>query len=79
MVAETLTAKQAKAGFPVAALGQAMNLKCSVGVYEIAANVEDGDIFEMCKIPKGAVVIGGWLMGDDLDTGIETLDIDVGS
>ncbi|WP_457797628.1 hypothetical protein [Methylocystis sp. S23] len=32
----------------------------------------------MCKLPAGAVVIGGWVMGDDLDTGTEALDFDIG-
>lgn len=78
MVAETLTSKQAQASAPVGGPGDAYNLKVAVGVYEIAANVEDGDIFEMCKIPAGAVVVGGHVMGDDLDTGIEALDMDIG-
>ena len=77
-VAETLTALQAKAGFPVSGNGPAMDLKVAAGTYELAENVEDGDIFEMCKLPQGAVVIGGWVMGDDLDTGTETLDMDIG-
>ena len=78
MVAETLTATRAAAGFPVASFVGAGVLQVSTGTYEIAANVEDGDIFEMCKVPKNAVVVGGWIMGDDLDTGIETLDMDIG-
>lgn len=78
MVAETLTATRAKAGFPVAAIGEAQSLKVATGTYEIAANVEDGDIFEMCKLPANAVVVGGKVYADDLDTGIETLDMDVG-
>jgi hypothetical protein len=33
----------------------------------------------MCKIPKNAVVVMGWVYGDDLDTNAsETLDMDVG-
>jgi hypothetical protein len=78
MTAETLTANRAKTGFPVAAIGDAMNLKVAVGTYEIAANVETGDIFEMCKLPAGAVVVMGWLYGDDLDVGTEALDLDIG-
>lgn len=78
MVAETLTATRAATGFPLAGEGLAAGLQVATGTYEIAANVEDGDIFEMCKVPANAVVVGGWLMGDDLDTGIEALDMDVG-
>jgi hypothetical protein len=40
--------------------------------------VEDGDIFEMCRVPAGAVIVGGSLYCDDLDTGIEALDMDLG-
>ncbi|HEY9817060.1 MAG TPA: hypothetical protein V6D20_14855 [Candidatus Obscuribacterales bacterium] len=78
MAAETLTSKQAGADYPVAGPGDAYNLKVAFGTYQIAANVEDGDIFEMCKLPAGAVVTGGYIIGEDLDTGIEALDMDIG-
>lgn len=78
MAAETLTADRAKAGFPVYKPTGAGAVGFAYGVYELAANVEDGDIFEMCKVPAGAVVIDGFVRADDLDTGIETLDMDVG-
>lgn len=78
MTAETLTATRAADSFPVfKALGAGI-LCVAHGTYELAANVEDGDIFEMCKIPAGATVVGGWIMADDLDTGTEALDMDVG-
>lgn len=78
MVAETLIGTRALAGFPVGGVGPANSLQVATGTYEIAANVEDGDIFEMCKVPKDAVVVMGWMYGDDLDTGIETIDLDCG-
>lgn len=78
MVAETLTATRAAAGFPVPSHGLGGNLKCAWGTYDLAANVEDGDIFEMCRVPAGATVVWGVLYGEDLDTGIETLDMDIG-
>ena len=79
MVAETLTATRAEDGFPVAGEGLAAGLQVATGTYELAENVEDGDIFEMCKVPKNAVVVGGWIMGEDLDTNAtETLDMDIG-
>lgn len=78
MAAETLTATRAASTFPVAGDGFAGNLKVATGTYELAANVEDGDIFEMCKVPANAVVVMGWVYGDDLDTGTEALDMDVG-
>lgn len=78
MAAETLTATRAQAGFPVGGTGFATALHVATGTYEIAANVEDGDIFEMCKLPANAVVVMGWVYGDDLDTGTEALDMDIG-
>lgn len=78
MAAETLTADRAAATFPVYKGRGAGDLCAAYGTYELAANVEDGDIFEMCRIPAGAVVLGGWVYADDLDTGTETLDMDVG-
>lgn len=78
MAAETLTADRVSEVQPFQA--HAAGLMCVAwGKYSVAANVEDGDIFEMCKIPAGAVVIGGYLIADDLDTNAtETLDMDVG-
>ena len=32
----------------------------------------------MCKVPAGATILGGMLYADDLDTGSEALDMDVG-
>lgn len=78
MTAETLTSTRAASTFPVAQSHTAGNLMVAYGTYEIAANVEDGDIFEMCKIPAGATIVGGYFYGDDLDTGAEALDLDVG-
>lgn len=79
MVAETLTATRAAETFPLQGDGWAGNLKVAYGTYAIAANVEDGDIFEMCKVPAGATIVGGYCYADDLDTNAtETLDMDVG-
>jgi len=78
MVAETLTAARANAGFPTYAPQGEGAVAAAWGEYNIAAAVEDGDIFEMCKVPAGAVIIGGYLIGADIDTGTETLDMDLG-
>jgi hypothetical protein len=48
------------------------------GTYAVAAAVEDGDIFEMCKVPAGATIIDGYIQCEDLDTGTEALDMMVG-
>lgn len=74
----TLTNTRAASTFPVfKGLGAGV-LCAAYGTYEIAANPTAADIIEFCRVPKGAVVLGGWLMGDDLDTGVETIDIDIG-
>ena len=78
MAAETLTGTRAAASFPVFKPVGAGIVCAAYGTYAIAANVEDGDIFELCKLPAGAVVIDGAFWTSDIDTGTETLDIDVG-
>lgn len=79
MAAETIVATRAASTYPVSSHGLGGNLKVAYGTYTIAANVEAGDIFEMCKVPAGATVIGGYLQAADLDTNAsETIDIDIG-
>jgi len=79
MTAETLTSTRAGAGFPTFAPLGAGILCAAYGQYTIAAAVEAGDIFEMCKLPPGAVIMGGWFRAVDLDTGgTESLDMDIG-
>lgn len=78
MVAETLTSTRAADSFPTFKTGGDI-VQVARGTYAIAANVEDGDIFEMCKVPAGAVILGGRLIAADLDTNAtETLDMDIG-
>ena len=79
MVAETLTATRGAATFPGPATPTvAGTVMVAWGTYAIAAAVEDGDIFEMCWVPAGARILGGMLYGADIDTGTETLDMDIG-
>lgn len=80
MVAETLTAARGVPNFPTAAFAGAGVLQVAYGTYDIAANVEAGDIFEMCWLPGGAVVVGGFIHAGILDSnaGAETLDMDLG-
>lgn len=74
----TLTADRAKSTFPVFK-GEGSGAVCAAyGVYTLAANPTAADIIQFCRLPAGAVVIGGWFRGDDIDTGVETLDIDIG-
>ena len=79
MAAETLTSTRAASTFPVFQSHESGILCVAYGTYEIAANVEDGDIFEMCKVPAGATVLDGVMYAEDLDTNAtETLDMDIG-
>lgn len=75
MTAKTLTNSLMTVG---ATHGLAKNVKLWHRKYEIAAQVEDGDIFELGYIPKNSMVVGGWIAVDDIDTGTEAIDIDVG-
>jgi len=78
MVAETLIGTRAAASFPVFSPPHGSGVVCAAyGVYSVAANVEDGDIFQLCKLPK-CTVIGGGFWATDMDTGTEALDIDIG-
>ena len=78
MAAATLVGTKAKAGVPLAGSGPAGVVKAAYGTITVDASTEDGDIFQICKLPAGATVIGGWLMAGDGDTGTEALDIDIG-
>lgn len=79
MAAETLTSEQAASTYPGPAAPTGAGILCvSRGTYAVAANVEDGDIFEMSRVPK-CLVIGGFIYAEDMDTNAtETLDMDIG-
>ncbi len=78
-MATTFTSKRAKTGFPASSLGMGGSLKIASGSINITANPTAGDIYEFCKVPAGAVVTGGYILGPDLDTNAtETLDMDIG-
>jgi hypothetical protein len=74
----TFTGTRAAVDFPVTkppagALGVAW------GSIEVTANPVAADIYRLCRLPAGAIVVGGYMFGDDLDTNAtETLDLDLG-
>jgi hypothetical protein len=78
MAIGTVIADRALPGFPVAGMGGGGNLKVAYGTYNIGAAVAQNDVIQMCRTPKGATIIGGWVIGEDIDTGTETLDFDAG-
>lgn len=47
-------------------------------VFEISTALAADDVVEMLKLPAGSTVVGGYLRATDIDTGTETLDIDIG-
>jgi len=74
----TLTATRAAATSPVYAPVGGGTLAVAWGKITLTANPAAGDILEFFRLPRGAVVVGGYLRGDDLDAGTEELDIDIG-
>jgi hypothetical protein len=75
----TFTAARAASTFPVSKFSGAGVLQCAWGTIEVTANPTSIDNYEMCRIPAGAVVVGGRIYSDDLDTNAtETLDLDIG-
>ena len=76
--AETLTSAMAGKTVPPLGHGYSGALYCVWGTYKPAANVEDGDIFEMRKCPANFLALWGWLALGDMDTGTEALDMDAG-
>ena len=75
----TFTATRAASTFPVAQSVSGAGMCVAHGTIEVAANPVADDVYQMCRLPKGAVVVGGWIRSDDLDTNAtETLDLDIG-
>jgi len=48
------------------------------GTYVHASNLAATTVIEYCRVPKGARIVGGYWCSEDLDTGTEELDIDIG-
>ena len=54
------------------------NVKASWGVYTYGAAASANDLFNACKLPKNSLLLWGWMATDDIDSGTETLEIDLG-
>lgn len=72
-----ITADRAASTFPVYKPDGAGDLAVAWGKYTWSSALDTGTV-SLCKLPAGSTVIGGWIMGDDLDTGTEALDFDIG-
>jgi len=77
LAAQTFTNDRAAPTFPVLA-GTSGNLRAAYGRFTLTEVPEVGDIWQLCRLPAGAVVLGGYFAATDIDTGTETLDIDLG-
>lgn len=78
MAAQTFVGARAAADFPVYKTHGAGTLQVARGEFTLTEVPEVGDIWQLCKLPAGAVVLGGYFAATDIDTGTETLDIDLG-
>lgn len=75
----TLTADRGAASFPVFTPSGAGVVCAAYGTYAVTVDPSPADDYKMCRLPAGAVVLGGNLYAADLDTNAtETFDIDVG-
>ena len=53
-------------------------LKCWWGVYTISSALSANDLINLFKLPKNCLIVGGHMSTTDIDTGTETLEIDIG-
>lgn len=63
---------------PVPGTGAGGDCKILFGSHTFAAAASAADVVNMFTIPAGFTPLFGWLMGDDIDTGTEALEIDIG-
>jgi hypothetical protein len=78
MAIGTVSSVQVDAKRPVAGHGFAGNVKVAWGTYNIGSAVAQNDVIQMCRTPKNAVVLDVSVFGQDIDTGTESIDFDVG-
>ncbi len=76
----TYTATTAGSTYPVAGHGLAGNKKVKTGTITLSANLAPNDTVQLVRVPAGAVIVGGKLFGQKLEstTSGATLDIDIG-
>lgn len=75
----TFTAARAATNFPIAKPAVGGVLCVAQGSIAVAVNPVALDIYELCRVPAGAVVVGGMLYSGDLDTNAtETLNLSLG-
>ena len=63
---------------PIVGHGFAGNVKAWFGKYTIAAALSQNDLINLFYLPKNSLVLWGFMATTDIDTGTETLEIDLG-
>lgn len=66
-----------KGGISVASLPAGF-VHSVAGVFTITTALAQNDVVKMLRLPGGSTVVGGYIRANDIDTGTEALDIDVG-
>ena len=68
---------QSRGGISVASLPSGFVHRVA-GVFTITTALAQDDVVKMVRLPAGVTVLGGIFQANDIDTGTEALDIDVG-
>lgn len=74
----TFTATRGRGRVPAAGSGYGGNQLTLYGHINVAANPADGDIYQMVYTPKNFLCYKAEFIADDIDTGTESLDMDLG-
>ena len=74
----TYQSTQAATGRAHKSLIGSPGVQSACGVFTITTALAANDVIQMLRIPAGATVLGGYLRANDIDTGTEALDIDIG-
>ena len=69
---------QYNSGKPQIGTGSGGSLTCLYGTIEIAAAASAADTINLFTMPVGFTPLFGRMVGDDIDTGTEALEIDIG-
>ena len=72
------TLKSSQYDLPVPGTGSGGDLKVLFGSKAFTVAPSAADVVNMFKIPKGFTPMFGWLVGSDVDSGTEELELDVG-
>ena len=77
-MATTFTATRGASTFPIAQSHIGGTVCQAWGTIALGTNIVDGDIWQMCWVPKGATITGGFIHIEDIDTGTEAADLMIG-